>query len=211
MSAKRGLFRSLRRYYDRARRERSYLEGIRLGRYVLPPHSIKMKVLEENAPRPRPGVFIETGTYHGDTVDAMKSRYRKVVSIEIDRALHEKAMERFKGDANVLLVHGDCAKELPAVLRSLSETAVFWLDGHWSGAGTGKGEMVDPVLLSLEQIGAHPVKSHAIFIDDARYFDGTEGRPHIADVLAMLKGINGEYRIRILNDIVIATLEPPLR
>jgi hypothetical protein len=204
-------FRSLRRSYDRARHERRYLSGIRLGRYVLPPQSIKMRVLEENSPRPCPGVFIETGTYHGETVQEMKSRYGKVVSIEIDKALYEKARERFKDDANVTIVLGDCAKELPKILDLLSEPAVFWLDGHWSGAGTGKGKVVDPVLMSLEQIGSHPVKEHAIFIDDARYFDGKDGRPDIVDVLVRLRGINRGYLIRILNDIVIATADRPVR
>ena len=206
MSGKKGFFRSLRKSYDRARYERRYLSGIRLGRYVLPPQSVKMRVLEENVPAPRPNVFIETGTYHGDTVAEMKSRYGKVVSIEIDRDLHEKARERFRDDPNVVLVFGDCARELPKILGRLAEPAVFWLDGHWSGAGTGRGEVTDPVLLSLEQIGSHPVREHAIFIDDARCFDGREDRPDIVDVLARLRAIHPGYRIRILNDIVIATL-----
>jgi hypothetical protein len=164
-----------------------------------------MRVLEENAPRPRPRIFIETGTYLGDTVQEMKSRYEKVVSIEIDRALYERARERFRNDPNVTLMFGDCVRELPKILGPLAEPAVFWLDGHWSGAGTGKGEVADPILLSLEQIGSHPVRGHAIFIDDARYFDGREGRPGIVDVLVKLRDIGRDYRIRILNDIVIAT------
>ncbi len=38
-----------------------------------------------------------------------------------------------------------------------------------------------------------------------------EWRPHIADVFARLREINGGYHIRILNDIVIAMLETPVR
>jgi hypothetical protein len=208
MSKDKSLFHAFRRRRKSRREEDRFLAEVRLGRYALPPHSIKVKVMEENTPSPRPGVFIETGTYHGDTVNEMKGRYGKVVSIEVDPVLCGKARERFRGDPNVEIVLGDCARELPRLLEALSERAVFWLDGHWSGEGTGKGEVEEPVLLSLRQIREHPVKGHVIFIDDARYFDGRGERPGIVEVLLRLQEIDPSYRIRILDDIVIAIPDP---
>jgi hypothetical protein len=56
----------------------------------------------------------------------LKFRYGKVASIEIERGLYEKARERFRDDPNVVLVFGNCARELPKILDGLAERAVFW-------------------------------------------------------------------------------------
>jgi len=207
LSEKGGFFRSLKRRYDRTRKERRYALALMRGEYPLPPQSVKMAVINANTAKERPRVFIETGTYKGDTVAEMKTAFDRVISIEVDEALYRKACERFKRDANVSIRHGDCVSELPAVLSGLKEPAVFWLDGHYSGGETGKGVVDDPVLISLEQIAAHPVKGHLIFIDDARTFDGREGRPDISEVLAKLKRIDPRYLLRVQNDIIMAAAE----
>lgn len=209
MSHKKGFFRSLKRQHDQHRREQRYFEAISRGAYALPPQSIKLAVINNNIPIPRPSAFIETGTYHGETVEAVKHLYANVFSIEVDEALYRKACARFAADANVHIVQGDCASELPLILSELHEPAVFWLDGHYSGGETGKGVIEDPILISLNQIAAHPVKEHVIFIDDARTFDGREGRPDISDVFNHIKKINGRYVIRVQNDIIIATTAFP--
>lgn len=207
MSQKKGFIRSLSRQYQRSRQERRYLDAIRRGGYALPPQSIKLAVIN-NIPGPRPRVFVETGTYHGETVAAVRHLYASVISIEVDEALYRKACARFAGDGNVRIVHGDCASEMPAILAGLQEPAVFWLDGHYSGGETGKGVVDDPILISLNQIAAHPIKDHVIFIDDARTFDGREGRPDISDVFNCIKKINEKYVIRIQSDIIVATAVP---
>lgn len=208
MSQKKGFFRSLKRQHDNSRRERSYLEAVRKGKYALPPQTVKLAVINNNVPAPRPGVFIETGTYHGDTVAAVKSLYASVISIEVDEALYRKACERFVADKNVRIVHGDCATEMPSILAGLQEPAVFWLDGHYSGGVTGKGVVEDPILISLSQIALHPIKEHVLFVDDARTFDGREGRPDISDVLNHIKKINVSYIIRVQSDIIVASVVP---
>jgi hypothetical protein len=152
MSQKNGFFRSLKRQNDRRRRERRYCEAILRGEYPLPPQSVKLAVIRHNIPNPRPRVFIETGTYHGDTVEAVKRLYANVISIEVDESLYRKACQRFAVDSNVRIVHGDCASEMPVILAELQEPAVFWLDGHYSGGETGKGMVEDPILISLNQV-----------------------------------------------------------
>ena len=212
MSQKKGFFRSLKRLNDRRRRERRYCEAIVRGEYPLPPQSVKLAVIRNNIPAPHPRVFVETGTYFGDTVAAVKDMYSTVISIEVDAALHKKACERFAEDRNVRIVHGDCAKKLPEILAGMQEPAVFWLDGHYSGGETGKGEIEDPILISLNQIAAHPVREHVIFIDDARTFDGREGRPDISEVFNCIKKIDSRYVIRVQSDIIVATVVPlPVR
>lgn len=206
MSQKTGFFRSLKRMNDRRRREQRYSEAVRRGEYPLPPQSIKLAVIRRNIPTPHPTVFIETGTYYGDTVAAVKNLYSSVISIEVDPALHRKACERFSDDGKVHVVLGDCAIKLPEILSKLQEPAVFWLDGHFSGGVTGKGEIEDPILVSLNQIAEHSVRGHVIFVDDARTFDGREGRPDISEVFNCIKKIDSRYIIRVQNDIIVATI-----
>lgn len=208
MSHKKGFFRTLKRQHDRYRRERRYCDAIIQGKYALPPQSVKLAVIRQNIPYPPPRVFIETGTYYGDTVAAVKDMYANVISIEVDETLYKKACQRFVSDKNVRIVQGDCVRELSTILTMLHEPAVFWLDGHYSGGETGKGEIEDPILISLNQIAAHPAQQHVIFIDDARTFDGREGRPDISDVFNEIKKIDSRYIIRVQNDIIVATTSP---
>lgn len=208
MSQKKGFFRSLKRQHDRRRRERRFCEETLRGGYALPPQSVKLAVIRHNIPDPRPHAFVETGTYFGDTVAAIKDMYPNVISIEVDEALYKKACMRFAADKNVHIVHGDCARELPAILASLGEPAVFWLDGHYSGGETGKGDVEDPILISLNQIAASPIRGHVIFIDDARTFDGREGHPDLSEVLNCIKKIDSRYIIRVQSDIIVATVVP---
>lgn len=206
MSQKKGFFRALKRKNDLRRREARYCAAIVRGEYALPPQSVKLAVIRHNLPNPHPGVFVETGTYYGDTVEAVKDMYSSVISIEVDATFHKNACARFAQDKNVQIVHGDCARKLPEVLAELQEPAVFWLDGHYSGGETGKGEIEDPILISLNQIAAHPVREHVIFIDDARTFDGREGRPDISEVFNCIKKIDSRYVIRVQSDIIVATV-----
>ena len=151
-------------------------------------------------------MFVETGTFLGDTVAALKKSCKKIVSIEIDPALYQICLKRFENDPNVELLLGDCIERLPRVLEMLGESAVFWLDGHWSGGATGLGQVDDPIMISLSQIAGHTIKTHTIMIDDARCFDGSNHRPDLSEVLGTLQNINRSYRILVHHDIIVATL-----
>ncbi len=185
----------------------AFMLKVQTGAYAPAPHGQKMRVLKRYIPQDRLVTLVETGTYFGDTVSSLKDLCAEVISIEVDPALHEFAKRRFRSCPKVRLVFGDCAEELPKVLAEINRPAVFWLDGHWSGGITGRGLLDDPILLSLQQIKAHSLNSHVLLIDDARCFDGRESRPHIVDVIELLKSINPEYRILIHQDIISAV--PP--
>ena len=185
----------------------AFLLKVQTGAYTPAPHSLKMRVLKRYLPRSGSVTLVETGTYFGDTVAALKDMCSQIVSIEIDPDLHEYAKWRFRSSPNVRLVLGDCAAELPSVLATIRGPAAFWLDGHWSGGITSRGALDDPILLSLQQIREDRENSHVLLIDDARCFDGRESRPHLGDVIALLRSINRDYQILIHHDIISAV--PP--
>jgi hypothetical protein len=75
--------------------------------------------------------FVETGTFRGDTVEAMRYTFKEVYSIELDRGYYESLQRRFTGVANVHLLYGDSAVILPELLGAISKTnTLFWLDAH---------------------------------------------------------------------------------
>ena len=181
-----------------------FLAAVWNGQYRPAPHAVKMRILRSWLPDAAEMTFVETGTYRGDTVLALHHVFKRVISIEINPALHELAKSRTAAAQNIDLVLGDCVVELPKILSNLGGRAAFWLDGHWSGGVTGRGDMDDPILVSLNQIGSHPNKTHVLFIDDARTFQGGNSVPDLVEVLSAIRAINADYSIRVHNDIIVA-------
>lgn len=146
--------------------------------------------------------FIETGTHLGDTL-AYIAQQKSVhaTSIELDETYYQAATHRFNGYRNVTILQGDSGKLLPELLHQLQNPALFWLDGHYSGGDTGKGELDTPVSAELVAILNSPVKGHVVLIDDARCFDGTQGYPHLDRLLETVRRKN-TYHIEVSTDII---------
>jgi hypothetical protein len=119
---------------------------------------------------PALATFVETGTRDGWMLDQMKNVFDSVYSIEVDEALYRKALIGFNDQPHIKLFLGDSATVLPSILRELSSPALFWLDAHGEGPITAQNA---PVIDELRAILSHPIKKHAILIDDARHFDRT--------------------------------------
>lgn len=143
-------------------------------------------------------LFIETGTFMGDTVCNMKHYFNTLYSVEVNEHYANGAMERFKNDKHVFIIHGDSSQVLLPLCKSINSPAFFWLDGHWSGGDTGKGEKDCPLLEELEHIYLHCNEQCIIAIDDARLF-GTKVNEDWTtiteqNVLAILQGRIESYR-----------------
>ena len=189
-----------------AQREFLFLAHIRKGSYQGAPHNIKLRMLCQQLRRLKPAIFVETGTYFGDTLAGVKDLCERAISIEVEPNLYARARARFANCPNVELLCGDVLDLLPRVLASLNDAAVFWLDAHYSGGVTGCGMVEDPILESLALLGQGANPGHRILIDDARAFDGNNGRPDLVQVLRAVKRLDSRYVLRIQNDIITAEL-----
>ena len=128
-------------------------------------------------------MFIETGTLYGDTLASVAPLFEELHSIELDEGLYENAIARLAGSSKVRIWHGDSAEVLPRILADLRRPAFFWLDGHYSGAGTARGSMDSPIVRELELIALHPLREkHFILVDDAREFTGQNGYPTMEQI-----------------------------
>ena len=65
------------------------------GRPVPPPHVVKQRVVLDYQRRYRLRTFVETGTFTGEMVHAVRHRFDEIVSIELAEPLYRAAKARF--------------------------------------------------------------------------------------------------------------------
>jgi hypothetical protein len=170
---------------------------------IPPPHAYKESVVLQYARRFGSLVFIETGTLHGDMIEATRNGFQHLWSIELDTPLYEAAVKRFQAYPHVTIVNGDSAIALPELLPEVSGPILYWLDGHWSGGVTARGSMDTPLLAELTAIIARGNDRDVILIDDARLF-GTGDYPTLKKVAAMLTRKWPDWIVEARDDIVRA-------
>ena len=101
------------------RHKRDYRKWVSSGMPIPPPHSVKQMTVKSYAGIHGITVLIETGTYLGEMVSAMKHVFDRVYSIELSDELYEKANKKFSKDSHVSILHGDSTKVLPGILEQI--------------------------------------------------------------------------------------------
>ena len=176
----------------------------RKGCPVPPPHQVKQMVIEEYQKRYGCSVLVETGTYLGDMVEAQENNFKRIISIELDQHLYERAKRKFRKKSNITIYHGDSSKVLPQILPTITENAIFWLDGHYCAGFTAKGDKETPIYEELEVIFQDSTHDHILLIDDARLFTGGRDYPTIEELSDFIRGRNKDYSIEVKDDIIRA-------
>jgi len=149
--------------------------------------------------------FIETGTFRGDTLSWVANDPKIACqSIEVNDELYQSAVKRFRNEPNISLFKGDSGVLLPKLIQKLERPALFWLDGHYSGTGTGRSEIDTPISSELKSIFNHPIRSHVILIDDAHDFIGQAGYPTLERLLESIRHQSG-YQCEISANIIRIT------
>jgi hypothetical protein len=188
-------------FINEARRKRQLINWINAGKPIPVPHEVKQLTILFYAIVENASTLVETGTYLGDTIWEQRNNFREIYSIELSPELFKRAQRRFAGTKNVTLLHGDSGRELKNIVAKLKSPALFWLDGHYSGGATAKGEKECPILEELKHIFASPL-SHTVLIDDARLFVGANDYPTVLE-LADFVSTHGVHRMSIQNDIIV--------
>jgi hypothetical protein len=157
-------------------------EWERNGKPIPPPHLVKQRTLRSYSKTYGVTILVETGTYYGEMVEAMKHTFDRIYSIELSEVLFERAKDRFKRAKNIKLICGDSGIELGSVVNDLDQPALFWLDGHYSGGETARGDTSTPIFQELSHILGSPIRGHVIIIDDARCFGHEADYPSIREL-----------------------------
>ena len=172
---------------------------------VPPPHIVKQRTLNMYARKFGLTILVETGTYYGDMVDAMKDCFERIYSIELSKPLHEKAKARFAGIEHIELIWGDSGTELARVVPRLERPALFWLDGHYSAGETARAAKDTPVYEELNCILESPVPGHVIVIDDARLFGTDAAYPQLEELTQLVKSKAADLEVTVQNDAIAIT------
>jgi SAM-dependent methyltransferase len=122
-------------------------------------------------------VFVESGTYLGDTTAFLRPYVDRIFTVEVEPKLHSDAAARFAADPAIEVLLGDGQELIPSVVERLNEPAFIWLDGHFSGGVTGMGEQVEPALAILDTFASMELPAGStVLVDDLRMF-GCEPEP----------------------------------
>lgn len=166
------------------------------------PRSVKSAVVRRFAGRANRTTFVETGTFFGDMVAAVRDDFDRLYSIELHRGLGARAIRRFADDPRVSIVIGDSGAELEPLLRALAAPAVLWLDGHYSGALTARGDSDTPVLRELDGAFRGGTAHDVVLIDDARLFGLDPAYPTVIEVERRMRLTRPDWVLRVEDDIV---------
>ncbi len=120
--------------------------------------------------------FVETGTFRGGTTLWAAQHFKTVITLEINPEFSRAVSSRPDCPKNIEFLIGNSANLMTQVIDRLEGSAVFWLDGHYCGPGTGDASAECPIMEELAAItkATDPI----ILIDDARCFLGPPPPPH---------------------------------
>lgn len=149
-------------------------------------------------------VFVETGTYYGNTAAAVSRFFEKVYTVEKSEKIYQMAKNNLKTYSNVNLLLGDSRDFLKDILEK-EDSVLLWLDAHWSGGETYGENDECPIIEELEVVFKSK-KKKVIMVDDARLFLAPPPKPHnIAKWPSIREIINLvpiEYEVLIHSDVI---------
>lgn len=154
--------------------------------------------------------FVETGTFHGDTLIAMAPLFEKLYSVELSKELWEESSKRLKEFKHVSISLDDSPQFIQKLQPSLkNDSVLYWLDAHWCVSDNTAGEDSQcPLVKEIQAIGKLNTSS-AIVIDDARLFLAPPPEPHeisdwplFEEVNNALRMLSTEHEITIVNDTI---------
>jgi hypothetical protein len=172
------------------------------GKHIPPPPAIKQKTVKKYAKKFCIHTLVETGTCLGDMVYSTRNIFNKIFSIELDKILYKKTKKRLEKLNNITLIQGDSSELLPEILNHINEPCLFWLDAHYSGGFTAKGNLETPIIKEIEHIFSHHISKHVILIDDARCFNGSNDYPTVHYLKKIVRRHDKDLEFKIRDDII---------
>jgi len=195
------IWRRIKKANREENRRKSITEWVNSGKQAPPPHVVKQEVIRKYQKDFSVKTLVETGTYRGEMVYAQRNYFDRIISIELSEPLYRIAEKRLKNLKHVTLLNGNSAEVLEKTIMELDEPAIFWLDGHYSGFETAKGELETPVSRELDVILGSGL-NHILLIDDARLFTGEHDYPDIQQLRAKVNSKKKNYQFAVEDDII---------
>lgn len=166
------------------------------------PDAVKHDVIRGCARQHGCTVLVETGTFYGDTIFALRHAFREIHSIELASGLHELARGEFGHLRHIHLHLGDSAKLLPQVASSIEPRTLYWLDGHFCAGPSARAEKDTSISEEVAWLLSRPAREDVVLIDDARLFTGRDGYPSTEELRAYVMARRPSAEFEIASDII---------
>ncbi len=189
-----GLYKSLGHYPD-------YWYWKLRGEPIRSPHLLKQRTVGEYAQRYGLRALVETGTYYGEMVAAMRKRFDRIYSVEFDSALAQRAQKKFSRWPHIRILEGDSQQVVPELLQSLDQPALFWLDAGYYGWAGLQGNR-QRLTSELEAVLDHRIRNHVILMDDARGLNGQNGAPTVSELKQRIESQFPGRSVEVKHDIL---------
>jgi len=197
------LFGKIARFHRTKRLKGKFCKWEKSGASLPMPDFGKQRVVIEYIKRFSPEIFIETGTYKGKMVYAVMPYINEIYSIELDRTHFQNACRRFAGYPGIHIVQGQSGEVLAKILANINKPCLFWLDAHWSGGSTAKGQTETPIMQEMQCILNHAeAENHVILIDDARCFTGENDYPALRTLQQFILNLHPTWIFEVKDDII---------
>ena len=144
------------------------------------PDIIKHQILMNN--NLKDSLWIETGTYYGETTKLLSKISKKTISIEADKNLFETSNKILKNFKNVEILNGKSEDLLDKVIsKNLNfQNVCIYLDAHLcqdhlkNTKTFGNEDTATPILNELEIVSKYvsSFEKIVVLIDDIRLFKG---------------------------------------
>ena len=160
-------------------------------------------------------VFVETGTFRGETARWAASHFARVYTVERAEALYRDNTQKFSTVLNLAAHLGDSRAVLPRILSEIgAQPGLFWLDGHWSCAPTAGSGDECPLLDELALLADRG--DDLILIDDARFFLGAPPAPFdpaswptLLDIVHALPAQGQHSFMQVVDDVIFIVPRKP--
>jgi hypothetical protein len=118
--------------------------------------------------------YIETGSYRGFTIDTVLHEYDTIHSIELSLKWYAHCTMKFRQFDHVKVHRGDSREVLPALLETVREPSIVFLDAHYSGGTTARAQNDTPLLQELEILGQRTYPD-IVVVDDTSFLGAKGG------------------------------------
>jgi len=143
------------------------------------------------------------GSPSGRVIAATRRSFDRIYSIEFDPRLARLAQKRFAPFPHIRILQGDSQTLIPALLATLGEPTLFWLDAGYYGWAGSQGDNTR-LSAELEAILRHSLRN-VVLLDDARGLDGRNGTLTVAQLTSYIESQFPGRSVAVLHDILRIT------
>ncbi|HYW34210.1 MAG TPA: hypothetical protein VE868_02280 [Balneolaceae bacterium] len=198
-------YRFARKYVVKAKNYKQMLDWLNEGLSGPPPLLVKQKILKAYARDYDLKLFVQTATFRGDMVEALRKKFKYLYSIEMNEAPYLKATMRFQDHNNVKIIRGNAAEVLKELMKYIKKPTLFWLNRPYSNGSTLHEKTDMPILQELKGILSDGIRRNVILIDEARYFGTAPSYPDLQEVKELCKSLEENLDIHVEHDLIRIT------